>query len=350
MSAVLAPSPTNLEAPAGDEHIGKWASFVASPSLRLTGRRLLQAIPVLWGVTFLTYLFLNLLPGDAASQLLGANATPAEVHQLEIKLHLNEPFLTRYWHWFTGVLSGNLGSSLANGQSVSSILGQRLPVTFELVVVSVIVTMLIAVPMATLAARKPRGIFDRVTTILSMGGISIAQFVFALLLVLLFSDIWNVLPALGWTPLSQSIGQNARYLVLPVMTIAIPLAMFVARLLRADLIEQMDSQEYIVTARAKGLSRWAQLTRHALRNSMLGIVTIFGLQVALLFGLTVIVEEIFGLPGVGQALLTAVNDRDAPLLEGIVLVLAGIVVLVNLLIDVTYGVLDPRTRHGRSSV
>ncbi len=350
MSAVLAPSPTNLEAPAGDEHIGKWASFVASPSLRLTGRRLLQAIPVLWGVTFLTYLFLNLLPGDAASQLLGANATPAEVHQLEIKLHLNEPFLTRYWHWFTGVLSGNLGSSLANGQSVSSILGQRLPVTFELVVVSVVVTMLIAVPMATLAARKPRGIFDRVTTILSMGGISIAQFVFALLLVLLFSDIWNVLPALGWTPLSQSIGQNARYLVLPVMTIAIPLAMFVARLLRADLIEQMDSQEYIVTARAKGLSRWAQLTRHALRNSMLGIVTIFGLQVALLFGLTVIVEEIFGLPGVGQALLTAVNDRDAPLLEGIVLVLAGIVVLVNLLIDVTYGVLDPRIRHGRSSV
>ena len=350
MSAVLAPSPTNLEAPAGDEHIGKWASFVASPSLRLTGRRLLQAIPVLWGVTFLTYLFLNLLPGDAASQLLGANATPAEVHQLEIKLHLNEPFLTRYWHWFTGVLSGNLGASLANGQSVSSILGQRLPVTFELVIVSVVVTMLIAVPMATLAARKPRGIFDRVTTILSMGGISIAQFVFALLLVLLFSDIWNVLPALGWTPLSQSIGQNARYLVLPVMTIAIPLAMFVARLLRADLIEQMDSQEYIVTARAKGLSRWAQLTRHALRNSMLGIVTIFGLQVALLFGLTVIVEEIFGLPGVGQALLTAVNDRDAPLLEGIVLVLAGIVVLVNLLIDVTYGVLDPRIRHGRSSV
>ena len=350
MSAVLAPSPTNLEGQAGDEHIGRWASFVASPSLRLTGRRLLQAIPVLWGVTFLTYLFLNLLPGDAASQLLGANATPAEVHQLEIKLHLNEPFLTRYWHWFTGVLSGNLGSSLANGQSVSSILGQRLPVTFELVIVSVVVTMLIAVPMATLAARKPRGIFDRVTTVLSMGGISIAQFVFALLLVLLFSDIWNVLPALGWTPLSQSIGQNARYLVLPVMTIAIPLAMFVARLLRADLIEQMDSQEYIVTARAKGLSRWAQLTRHALRNSMLGIVTIFGLQVALLFGLTVIVEEIFGLPGVGQALLTAVNDRDAPLLEGIVLVLAGIVVLVNLLIDVTYGVLDPRIRHGRSSV
>ena len=350
MSAVLAPSPTNLEGPAGDEHIGRWASFVASPSLRLTGRRLLQAIPVLWGVTFLTYLFLNLLPGDAASQLLGANATPAEVHQLEIKLHLNEPFLTRYWHWFTGVLSGNLGSSLANGQSVSSILGQRLPVTFELVIVSVVVTMLIAVPMATLAARKPRGIFDRVTTVLSMGGISIAQFVFALLLVLLFSDIWNVLPALGWTPLSQSIGQNARYLVLPVMTIAVPLAMFVARLLRADLIEQMDSQEYIVTARAKGLSRWSQLTRHALRNSMLGIVTIFGLQVALLFGLTVIVEEIFGLPGVGQALLTAVNDRDAPLLEGIVLVLAGIVVLVNLLIDVTYGVLDPRIRHGRSSV
>jgi ABC-type microcin C transport system permease subunit YejB len=114
--------------------------------------------------------------------------------------------------------------------------------------------------------------------------------------------------------------------------------------------EQMASQAYIVTARAKGLSRWSQLTRHALRNSLMGLVTIFGLQVALLFGLTVIVEEIFGLPGIGEALLTAINDRDAPLVEGIVLVLAGIVVIVNLLIDVTYGVLDPRIRHGRSSV
>lgn len=351
MSAVIAPRTGDLEAPPGaDEHIGKWASFIASPSLRLTGRRLLQAIPVLWGVTFFTYLLLNMLPGDAASQLLGANATPQEVHALEIKLHLNQPFLVRYWHWFTGVLSGNLGSSLANGQSVSSILGQRLPVTFELVIVSVIVTVIIALPVAVLAARKPRGIFDRTTTILSMGGISIAQFVFALLLVLVFSDTWNLLPALGWTPLTQSIGENARYLVLPVATIALPTAGFVARLLRADLIEQMDSQEYIVTARAKGLSRWAQLIRHALRNSLIGIVTIFGLQVALLFGLTVIVEEIFGLPGIGQALLTAINDRDAPLVEGIVLVLSGIVVLANLLIDVTYGVLDPRIRHGRSSV
>lgn len=350
MSAVVAPSPHDLEAPPVDEHIGKWASFIASPSLRLAGRRLLQAIPVLWGVTFLTYLFLNILPGDAASQLLGANATPAEVKALTIKLHLNEPFLVRYWHWFTGVLHGNLGTSLANGQTVSSIMAQRLPVTFELVIVSVIVAVLVALPMAVLAARKPRGVFDRVTTILSMGGISIAQFVFALLLVLVFSDIWNVLPALGWTPLTQSVGQNIRYLVLPVVTIALPLAMFVARLLRADLIEQMDSQEYIVTARAKGLSRWSQLVRHALRNSVIAIVTIFGLQVALLFGLTVIVEDIFGLPGIGQALLTAINDRDAPLVEGIVLVLAGIVVLVNLLIDVTYGVLDPRIRHGRSSV
>ncbi len=351
MSTVVAPRTGGLDAPTSvDEHIGKWASFLASPSLRLTGRRFLQAIPVLLGVTFLTYLFLNLLPGDAASQLLGANATPQEVHALSIELHLNEPFLVRYWHWITGVLHGNLGTSLANGQTVSSIIAQRLPVTFELVIVSVIVTVLIAVPMATLAARKPRGLFDRVTTVLSMGGISIAQFVFALLLILLFSVVWPVLPALGWTPLSQSIGQNARYLVLPVATIALPLAGFVARLLRADLIEQMDSQEYIVTARAKGLSRWSQLTRHALRNSLMGLVTIFGLQVALLFGLTVIVEEIFGLPGIGEALLTAINDRDAPLVEGIVLVLAGIVVIVNLLIDVTYGVLDPRIRHGRSSV
>lgn len=349
LSTITVPTgPQGASSDSEDEHLSKWASFIASPSLRLGGRRLLEAIPVLWGVTFITYTLLNLLPGDAASQLLGANATPAEVHALEIKLHLNQPFLVRYWHWLTGVVQGNLGTSLANGQSVSSILGQRLPVTIELVFVSIVITLLLAVPIAILAARKPRGIFDRFTTMFAMGGISIAQFVFALLLILLFSVTWSILPALGWVPLTQSIGENARYLVLPVATIAIPLACFFARLLRADLIDQMNSQEYVVTARAKGLGRWSILLRHALRNSVIGLLTIVGLSFATLFGLTVIVEDIFGLPGIGQALLTAINDRDAPLVEAIVLVLSSIVVLANLATDLLYGVLDPRIRHGRS--
>jgi len=334
----------------GEERISRRQAFLHSPTLGLAWRRVLAAIPVLWGVTLITYILLNLLPGDAASALLGANATPAEVQALTIKLHLNEPIQVRYWDWLDGVLHGNLGTSLANGQSVSSILAQRLPVTFELVLISFILTLVIAIPAAILSARRPRGIIDRVTTLFAMGGISMAQFVFALLLVLLFAVIWPVLPALGWVPLSQSIGQNLRFLVLPCLTIALPLAGFYTRLLRADLLEQMDTEDYVVTARAKGLGRWAVLTRHALRNSFIGLVTIIGLNLAILFGTTVIVEEIFGLPGIGQELLTAISDRDAPLVEGIVLVFSGIVVLANLVTDLLYGVLDPRIRHGRSPV
>lgn len=350
VAAPRAPGDLADEAGQNEDHITRWQAIRSSPSLHLAGRRLLAAIPVLWGVTFITYLVLNMLPGDAASALLGANATPAEVHALSIKLHLNQPLLVRYWHWLTGVLSGNLGDSLANGQPVASILANRLPVTTELVVYSFIVTLVIATPLGILAARKPRGILDRITMVLSMGGLSIAQFVFALLLILLLAVTFPVFPALGWVPISGGLGSNLKFLTLPALTIGIPFACFYTRLLRADLLEQMDSQEYVVTARAKGLGRWTILTRHALRNSLIGLLTIIGLNLAVIFGTTVIVEAIFGLPGVGAALLTALSDRDAPLMEGIVLVFSGVTVLANLLTDVLYGVLDPRIRHGRSPV
>jgi peptide/nickel transport system permease protein len=316
--------------------------LAGSPALRVAGRRVLIAIPVLWGVTFLTFLVLNALPGDAATALLGTNATPAEIRAETIRLHLNESIWVRYWDWFVGVLHGNLGTSLYYNQPVTSILAQRLPVTLELVVYALVITFVVSVPLAILSARKPRGVVDRTSMVFSMASLSVAPYVLALLLILVFAVNLQWFPALA-----SGTGGDIRDLTLPAITLAVPLIGFYVRFLRADLLEQM-SEEYTVTALAKGLSRWRVLSRHALRNSFIGLVTVIGLNLATLIGATVIVEQIFGLSGIGYELLRAINNRDVPLVEGIVLVFATIVVLANLATDLTYDALDPRIRHGRS--
>lgn len=320
-----------------------------SPMLRVIARRLLAAIPVLWGVTFFTFIMMNLLPGDAAVALLGANATPAQVHALEIRLHLNEPFFVRYWHWLTGVLHGNFGTSVTSGQNVTTILAQRLPVTFELVLYAFIISIVFTVPVALLSARKPGGIFDRISIFVSMAGFSIPGFVLALLLILVFAVKLGVLPAIGFVPISQSLGGNLRSLTLPAISIGFGLFCGNTRFLRADIIEQSLSQDYVLTAKAKGAGPWRVLVRHVLRNSLLGIITLVGLQMGTLIGGTVIIEQIFSLPGIGQGLLVAINDRDVVLVEAIVLVFACCVVLANLITDLLYTVIDPRIRYGGSS-
>jgi peptide/nickel transport system permease protein len=322
--------------------------LASSPAVRVSGRRLLSAIPVLWGVTLLAFLLLNALPGDAASALLGINATPAEIRSFSIKLHLNEPLWTRYGHWLAGAVTGNLGTSLASPQSVASIIGSRLPVTLELVIYALILTFVVSVPLAVVCARWPRGIIDRICLVLSMASISTAPYVLGLLLVIVFAVHWSIFPAIGYTALSTSLTGNLHTMTLPSIVLAIPLIGFYTRFLRADLLEQMQSEDYVVTARAKGVSEWRILTRHVLRNSFIGLLTVIGLNLATLIGATVIVEQIFSLPGIGYELLNAISNRDVPVVEGIVLVFGITVVLVNLLTDLLYGVLDPRIRHVRS--
>jgi peptide/nickel transport system permease protein len=325
---------------------GAYARRLAgSPALRAAGRRILIAIPVLWGVTLLTFLVENALPGDAAEALLGANATKAQLQAERIKLHLNQPILVRYWDWLWGALHGNLGNSLYGGQPVGPTLAQRIPVTIDLVIYALVLTLVISIPLALVCARWPGSILDRVIMAFCMAGLSIAPIVLALLLTQVFSGyLHNLLPALA-----NGSGNDLRDLTMPALTLGLPLAAFYIRFLRADLIDQMQSQDYTVTALAKGLSRWRVLTRHALRNSFIGLLTVIGLNLATLIGVTVIAESIFGLAGVGNELLQAIQHRDIPLLEGIVLIFASFVVIVNLITDLLYGVLDPRIRHGRSS-
>jgi peptide/nickel transport system permease protein len=323
-------------------------TLIRSPSFRLAGRRLLTAIPVLWLVTALTFVVMNVLPGNAARQLLGAEATPEQVRQLTVQLGLDKPLLTRYWDWLTGVLTGDLGRSLGTGQPVTAIFAVRLPVTLELVAYAMVVSLVLTVPVALLAARRPRGLADRLSMAVSMTGLSVAHYVLALLLVMVFAVYLPIFPAIGFVPLGESVAGNIRSLTLPAIAIGFPLFCFYTRLLRGDLLDQLR-EDYVVTARAKGVGTWWVLIRHALRNSLFGLITIVGLNLGTLVGATVVIEQIFALPGIGQELIQAINNRDIVEVEAIVLFLAVAVVLANLITDILYAVLDPRIRYGQRS-
>jgi peptide/nickel transport system permease protein len=325
------------------------ARALDSPLSRLIGKRLLAAIPVLWGVTLVTFLVVNVMPGDAATQLLGADASAQQVADLRDRLGLDEPLVERYGTWLGDMVTGDLGRSYASEQSVPSILAERLPVTAELLAFAFLVSLALTVPVALLAARRPNGVMDRVSMMISMAGLSVANYVLALVLVYVFAVKLRVLPALGFVTPKESIVGNIKSLILPAVAIGFPLFCFYTRLLRADILEQMQGEDYVVTARAKGVGPWRVLVRHALPNSLFGLITIVALNLGTLIGATVIIEQIFSLPGIGPKLLEAINNRDVFVIQATVLVLATVVVLANLVADILYAVLDPRIRYERSA-
>jgi peptide/nickel transport system permease protein len=206
------------------------------PTLRLIAKRVLQAIPVVWGVTFITFCLLNLLPGDAAVSLLGPGATKAMVAALSVKLHLNEPFFVRYADWLGNLITGHFGTSLASGQSVATIIGQRLPVTLELVAFAFVISVVFAVPVAAIAALHPHGIIDRLSIAVCMFGISVPGFVLGLLLILIFGVHLRLLPFVGFTPISAGLWPNIKTLILPAVTLGFALFCNYTRILRADLL------------------------------------------------------------------------------------------------------------------
>jgi peptide/nickel transport system permease protein len=321
--------------------------LTGSPALRIAGRRLLAAIPVLLGVTFLTFAVMSALPNDSAQAILGLHASPAAVAALNHTLGLDQPFLERYWHWLVNVLHGNFGTTI-EGQSVNSELAIHLPATLLLLAYALVVSLLLAIIVAVLAARRPNGIMDRIGLAVSMIGLSTAPYAFAFLLIVIFAV------KLPWFPvISGSLGSTPasvfKALTLPACAIGFPLFAIYTRVLRADLVEQMRREDYIVTAKAKGLEPWQVLIRHALRNSMFTLITVVGLNLGGLIGATAIIETVFEVPGIGNDLLTGISNHDAPLVEGIVLVFALVTVLGNLLADLAYAVLDPRIRYGSSN-
>lgn len=309
-------------------------------------RRLGQAVVVVLGVTAVVFLLLNLLPGNVADAVLGPDASKASYAALDRQLGLDRPVLVRYVVWLGHALGGDLGHSVISSQPVRQAVFSRLAVTLELVVVAAVVALVISILVACLAALKPEGIFDRLVSGISSVGLSVPWFISGLVFIYIFSVKLRWLPAVGWTPPSRSVTANLRDVTLPGLTLAFALFSVYVRVLRGDLVAQLTGKPYIETALTKGTYGWRLVTRHALRNSLGSLVSVVGVNLGGLLGGTVIVEGIFGLPGVGAYLLDGISQHDAPVVEGVVVVLSTLVVLLNLVADLVGVALDPA--RGRS--
>jgi ABC-type dipeptide/oligopeptide/nickel transport system permease component len=301
-------------------------------------RRLLLTIPVLVGVATLVFALIHFIPGDPAQAMLGEGASPADVAQLRERLGLDRPLIAQYGSFLRGVLHGDLGVSLRNDQPVTQQILERMPATVELALASMAVAVLIAVPLGIIAAVW-RGTFaDYTAMTLSLVGISVPNFWLGPLLAIVFAV------ELGWLPVGGR--GTLAHLILPAVTLGAALAAILARMTRASLLEELR-EPYVLAARAKGVSRARAVLHHALRNSLIPIVTILGLQFGVVLTGAVITETIFAWPGIGRLLIQSISFRDYPLVQGCVLLIAVTYVGVNLITDLTYGFLDPRIRVDR---
>jgi peptide/nickel transport system permease protein len=303
-------------------------------------RRLVQLIPVGFGITLVVFLLIRLIPGDPARVLLGIHATPELVRQVRESLGLQKSLPEQYWIFLKHVVRGNLGESYFYGESVAQLVVDRVPATVFLLTYAALITTLIAVPAAILAALRRNSIWDQAVRFAFIFGIGLPSYWLGIVFVLLFAIKWPVLPVAGYgdTPL-----QNLRYLFLPALTIALSIVPLVLRALRVSMSETLRA-DYVDTARAKGLPERVVLRRHVVRNALMPAVTVLGLNIGYLIGGTVIVENVFAVPGLGQLMINSIGTRDYPTIQGVTLVFAVLVVLVNLLTDATYMLLDPRAR------
>jgi peptide/nickel transport system permease protein len=301
---------------------------------RILGR-LLWAIPAIWLIVTMVFLLIHIVPGDPVIQMLGEGARASDIRQLRQALGLNLPLGVQYERFLVGILHGNLGTSLRYRQPVLQIVLQRYPATLELACAALLVCILIAVPAGVIAAARQNRATDHIISVVSLLGLSVPNFALGPLLILLFSI------EIGWLPVSGRGG--LAHLVLPAATLGAALAAILTRMVRSAMLEELSS-DYVRTARAKGMSERRVLLRHALPNALFPIVTIIGLQFGTLLAGTIVTEMIFSWPGIGRLAVSAIETRDYPLLQGVILVIAVSYVLVNLLTDIVYALIDPRVR------
>lgn len=306
-------------------------------------------VPVLFVVSLLTFLLLNLLPGDPAMSLLGIGATPAALATLHHQMHLDVPIWDRYVRWVWAALHGDLGRSYLTGVSAASSIAYHMPITLEMLLLSQVMALAIAVPLGVWSAFRPNGWIDQAATGIAFVGLAVPSFVFGVLLVYVFAVHWRVFPATGYTHLTDNPLANLRSLVLPSLTLALGSFSVYLRVLRADMIATLQ-EDYITMARAKGMSGRRILWRHAFRPSTFSLATVVGLNVGALVGGAFIVESIFAVPGIGLLTLDSIFQRDYLVVQACVLIVAVGYVFVNFLVDLLYPLLDPRTRHARAAV
>lgn len=312
--------------------------------IRYIIKRILGILPVLLGISIVVFFAVRLIPGDYATITLGTQYTEEAAALLREKYGLDQPLVYQYFVWLKGILTGDFGFSYISNQPVLSLLVSRLPVTLELTVLSLLMAVLAGVPMGYWAACKRNKLPDSLVTVTGLLGISIPNFWLGTMMILLFSLKWKWFPSGGFTPLSDGLGPNLRSMFLPAVALGMAVSAVVMRSSRSAMIEVTD-QEYMKMAKAKGLSGIALITRHGVKNTLVNVLTILGLQAGSLLGGSVVIEQIFSLPGIGSLALQSINNRDYLVLQGTVLFIAVMFVLINLVVDLLYCIVNPQIRY-----
>jgi peptide/nickel transport system permease protein len=307
-------------------------------------RRLALVAYTLLVVSVLVFGITQVLPADAAVTLLGENATPEALAAVRLRLGLDAPVWLQFWHWLSAMAHGDFGTSMRTGEAVGPMLMLALGRSLLLAGLSLTLMLIVAIPLGLLSALRRGGLVDLLAGLISYLGVSLPEFVTGTLLLMLLADRLQWLPATGYIPFSENPGDSLRHLVLPVLTVSLVLVAHVSRMVRSETIDVMHS-DYIRAARLKGLSPRQVVLGHALRNALLPVVTIVALDVGYLLGGIIVVEEIFAIPGIGRALISAIQSRDLPAIQAGALVMAATYAVMNFLADCTYGLLDKRIRY-----
>jgi peptide/nickel transport system permease protein len=307
-------------------------------------RRIMTTIPVVLFVALFVFSLLYIAPGDPAAIIAGDQATPADVERIRISLGLDRPFLVRFADWLWQVLHGNLGTSIFTNLPVSHMIAQRIEPTVSLMILTLILSLSLAIPMGVIAAWKRGTLIDRLVMMTAVFGYSTPVFVVGYLLAYFFALKLDWLPVQGFTPISQGLWPFLRNLILPSIALGLIYMALIARITRATMLDVL-SQDYVRTAKAKGVGQRGVLFVHALKNAAVPIVTIVGIGFAALIGGAVVTESVFAIPGLGRLTVDAILRRDYPVIQGVVLMFSFVYVLVNLVVDLLYTVFDPRIRY-----
>ncbi|MEM1266165.1 MAG: ABC transporter permease [Pseudomonadota bacterium] len=308
-------------------------------------KRILMTIPVMGVVALFVFLLLRLAPGDPAAVIAGDYATAEDVARIRAQLGLSDPIVVQFGTWLGALLQGDLGTSIFSQKPVAELIVQRIEPTLLLATTTIVFAILVAVPLGTIAAYRAGSWVDRAVMLFSVGGFSVPVFVLGYCLIYVFALNLRWLPVQGYrSPFEEGLGPFLAHITLPTLTLSVIFIALIARMTRASVIEVLE-EDYIRTARAKGQSEAKILIRHALRNAAVPIVTVIGIGIALLIGGVVVTESVYNIPGLGRLVLDAVLARDYPIIQGLILFFSFVYILLNLVIDLTYTLLDPRIRY-----
>lgn len=311
---------------------------------RLIAFRILQAIPVMFVVAVLTFLLMHMLPGDPATLIAGDMADQEAIEQIRRDLGLDQPVAVQLWLWITDLLQGDFGRSLMLNQPVMEAFFERLPVTLSLALVAFVITIPVGIVLGVVAAVWRDTWVDSAVMVLALVGVSVPNFWIAILSVILFSVTLGWLPSAGYVPFSEDPSRWLACLIQPAVVLALFQIGYLARMTRSAMLDVLD-QDYIRTARAKGVSARTTIVKHAFRNTLMQVVTVSGYILSLLIGGSVVIEQIFALPGIGRLLVQAIMARDYPVVQGTMLMLGFAFVFINIVIDLVYAYVDPRVRY-----